>query len=57
MQKLNGQLWEHCPLCGREPIYLSNGGYCEKHGTDWRPPVNQLKTEIYGDEYERGGDE
>jgi len=30
--KLTGQLWEPCPKCGQEPVYLSLGGYCEKCG-------------------------
>lgn len=30
--KLSGQLWEGCPICGREPVYMSLGGYCEKCG-------------------------
>jgi len=25
------QLWEPCPKCGKEPIYLDNGGYCDAH--------------------------
>jgi ribosomal protein L37E len=29
---LNGQLWEECPRCGREPVYISLGGLCEHCG-------------------------
>jgi hypothetical protein len=26
------QTWEPCPLCGEEPIYVENGGYCAECG-------------------------
>lgn len=51
--KLNGQLWEPCPDCGQEPVYMSLGGYCEKCGT---PEMNIPKhpdNDIYGDEYQK----
>lgn len=50
-KKLTGQLWEPCPHCGQEPVYLSLGGCCEKCGTS---EINMEQTqcnEIYGDEY------
>jgi hypothetical protein len=54
-KKLSGQLWEECPLCGQEPIYMSNGGYCEKCGknNNSQIPFEEIETEIYGDEYDR----
>lgn len=27
--ELNGQLWEECPHCGEEPVYMSLGCICE----------------------------
>jgi hypothetical protein len=54
-KKLSGQLWEECPLCGQEPIYMSNGGYCEKCGKTNNSQISfeETVTEIYGDEYEK----
>lgn len=49
IKKLNGQLWEPCPRCGEEPVYLSLGGYCEKCGDNGN---HKNTNEIYGDEYE-----
>ena len=47
-KKLSGQLWESCPKCGEEPIYLSNGGYCEKHGK--KTTGQYYANDPYGDE-------
>lgn len=45
------QLWEPCPNCGNEPIYLELGGYCKNCGNPDIIDKNQTN-EIYGDEYE-----
>jgi len=26
------QIWEPCPLCGEEPTYTENGGFCAECG-------------------------
>ena len=46
---LSGQLWEPCPICDREPVYLSLGGYCEKCGKQ----EQHISTECY-EPYRRG---
>ena len=29
-RELSGRLWEKCPCCGQEPVYMSLGGLCAK---------------------------
>ena len=31
-RKTWGQLWEPCPRCGREPVYMSHDHMCERCG-------------------------
>lgn len=48
-KKLDGQLWEECPICGNEPVYLSLGSLCKDCGTN-DTIENSSLNEIYGDE-------
>lgn len=30
LPEVSGQLWEECPKCGKEFVYMSLGGYCDR---------------------------
>lgn len=52
------QLWEPCPICGREPVYMEYGDICERchkkkekyHAPEEQMDQFDLQGTIYNDE-------